>query len=124
MSELFDPNKYNKPQLTFTVNGIEVEATEENTTLFRYKKIGHTAANLAMYDHLFYANETGDMYLYGFLTNMSEEQKDLLTIAMISNGYNCILNQDKVAECDIKAFDEYVIQPSLNDIEELPDCWE
>lgn len=124
MSELFDPNKHREPQLTFNVNGVEVEASAENTTLFRYRKVGKTGLNLAMYDHLFYANETGDMFLYGFLTDMTDEQKDVLTVGLISHGYNCVLNQDKVAECDIRAFDDYVIKPRLGDIEEFPEEWQ
>jgi len=107
---------YPAPELNFAVSGVEVECSPENTTLFTYRKVGATGLRLSMYDHLFYHDEEQDLALYGFLTEMDDERKEQLLITMLANGYNIVANQDVVAECDLRAFEDYVIKPKLEDL--------
>lgn len=122
MAEFLGKN-YPEPKLNIEVNGVEVECSPENTTLFTYRKLGDAGIRMSMYDHLFYHDEQQDVALYGFLTGMSQERKDMLLMSMIASGYNVVANQDRVAECDIRAYDEYVIKPQLGDIDHVPDGW-
>lgn len=115
---------YPEPEIGFNVNGVDVECGPSNTTLFTYRKIGSAGLRLSVYDHLFYHDEEQDIAIYGFLTNMEEARKQLLMMSMLANGYSVVANQDQVAECDLRAYDRYVIQPQLGDIDHVPDEWD
>lgn len=107
------------------MQGNEIDANPENTALFRYRKLGNAATNLAMYDHVYIANEENGTGMYVFVDQYGEEYATSLTTAMIEDGYTVMLNLDEVAECDIDAHDYYVIQPQLKALENgVPEAWQ
>lgn len=115
---------YPAPELNFEVNGVRLECSQENTSLFVYRSLGSTAINtLAMYNHIFYHDEQQDMALYGFLGNRTQASIDELTAAMLAHGYD-VYSASSVAECDIAAHHKYVIEPMARDLDDgIPPEW-
>lgn len=112
--------EYQEPEINFTVGDVELECSPENTTLYTYRRLG----NLAIYDHIFYHDEQQDLAFYGFVGNMEQSRKDELAATMLAHGYHVVANLDQVAECDLKAYDEYVIQPQLKELDNgVPGDW-
>lgn len=108
--------------IKFNAGGQEIEVTPENATLYTYRKVGHAGLNLSMYDHIFIQRGEDDGY-YLFLTGTPDDTKTATTTAMIENGYTCILNQEDVAQCDIRAFDNIIIKQAMTDTDHVPEGW-
>lgn len=112
MSE-FAGKEYQDPGFTLNTNDIELQCSPENTTLFVYRKLGDAA--IKRFSHLFYYDETADIRARGWLNERSQEEIDLLTLALLANGYT-VVQSDEVAECDIQAYERQIIQPLLEDL--------
>ena len=108
--------------IKFDCNGEEVEVTPETATLYTYRKLGKAGLNLSIYDHIFVELDDDTGY-YLFMTGTPDETKQGVQQAMIDKGYTCFLNQDDVAQCDIKAFDDILIRRAMEDTDHVPESW-
>lgn len=106
-----------------TPDGSAIEVDNDHATLFRYRKAGKAGLNLSIYDHIFITDDE-EKGAYLFLIDTPEDVKERLTHTMIEQDYECYLNQDDVAECDINAFERIVMRPRLNDLgDSIPSEW-
>lgn len=102
----------------------ELDANPENTAMYRYRKIGALGVRLSMYDHVYIIDEEAGTGSYIFIDNYGEGYVEALTDAMIEDGYTVMHNLDTVAQCDIDAYDAFVIKPQLRSIEDgVPGDW-
>lgn len=117
--------EYPDPNIGLSCNGERVEVNNENTSLHRYRDIGRAGIRLSMYDHVFYHNQEDNTVIYGFLTDLTKDDKDYLTMAMIANNYLVVQNLNDVSEFDANAYEENIIQPQLDELnsEEIPESW-
>jgi hypothetical protein len=96
-------------------NGQKIIGTRANASIFRF------FGSLSMYDHIFiviHADEKKGVYLF-----RHQPGYDKIADYMMDHDYPAFVNMRKVAECDIKAFDE-VVSSDADDTESgVPGDW-
>lgn len=115
--------EYPEPDIALSYNGEKLDINKENTTLYKYRKLGETGIRLSMYDHIYYQDD--EKAVYGFLSSLSEKEKDELAISMICNGYTVIQNIKSVSEFDENAYTKCVIDPQIESMinKDIPSEW-
>lgn len=103
------------PSMVITTKDGEFEATRENTIIFRF------LGKLAMYDHIFFVRDMDEgKGTYLFNQNPSY---DKIADFMMDNDYPAHINQLRVPECDIQAFDNMIKKEAAEADSGIPESW-
>lgn len=104
-----------EPTIRLTMNGMEVDCTRENTSMFTF------LGNLAMYDHIFVClDEENNSGAYLFKENQQAWQE--MAGYLIEYQFPMHLNMTEVAECDMNAFDRTMFD-DLRHTDTFPEDW-
>jgi len=104
----------NEPKFTIQMPDGEFEATRHNTSMFRHM------GELALYDHVFFADEEESKGTYLFSVHPAFEE---VTGFMEENGYPAHINLQEVADCDREAFDELIEREASEADDGVPADW-
>lgn len=107
-------------RLVINVGDEKYEMTPDNCVLVRYRKVGDAGIRACMYDHVLLITEPP---IYAWIDNYGEEHADSVEQAMREGGYITMLNMPEVEENIIEAYDETVIRPQFNDLDEEVENW-
>lgn len=106
-----------EPRLKLTMNGEEIYATRDNTTLFQF--FGH----LAMYDHVFVQlNDDSEEVARGAYLFNNQAIFDDLVDFIVTNEYPQHVCMREVAQCDVDAWNQTMFADLIN-TDSFPEEW-